>query len=74
MYYIGIVAAVFTVGLFIFTLVMIPRLKIAIATIKVACETLKAVPFLVLFPLFSTFCMVLLLVRTGRRARAAQND
>lgn len=63
MYYLGIVAAIFTVIVFILTLIMIPRLKIAIAAIKVACQTLKAVPFLVLYPLFSTFWTVLFLVR-----------
>ena len=34
-----------------FTIILIPRLKIAIATIKVAVDSLKAVPSLMLFPL-----------------------
>lgn len=68
MYYLGIVAAVLTVGVFIFTLVLIPRLKIAIATIKVACETLKDVPFLVLYPIFSSAWTVLFLVRKSAKS------
>ena len=44
-------AVAFTVGLFLFTLVMIPRIKIAIAILKVACNAVGAVPTVMLWPI-----------------------
>ena len=34
----------------LFTIFLIPRLRVAIATIKVACDSLRKVPMLALFP------------------------
>ena len=39
-----------TVITWLFTIFLIPRLRIAIATIKVACHSMKEVPSLMLFP------------------------
>ena len=52
MYYLGIASAILTICTWLLTIFLIPRLKLAIATIKVACHTLEMVPSLVLFPLF----------------------
>ena len=50
MYYLGIASAILTIVTWGFTLFLLPRLKLAIATIRVACDSLKKVPWLVLFP------------------------
>ncbi len=48
----GIASGILTVVTWIFSIVLIPRLRVSIATIKVAADALRAVPSLVLFPLF----------------------
>jgi hypothetical protein len=50
MYYLGIASGVLTVITWLFTLYLLPRLKLAIAVIKVACDALKKVPSLIFFP------------------------
>jgi len=52
MYYLGIASAILTVCTWLLSVFLIPRLKVAIATIRVACHSLQLVPSLVLFPLF----------------------
>jgi hypothetical protein len=52
MYYLGVASAILTVCTWLLCLFLIPRLKVAIATIRVACHSLQTVPSLILFPLF----------------------
>jgi Plasma-membrane choline transporter len=52
MYYLGIASAIMTVITWAFSIVLIPRLRVSIATIKVAVDTMNAAPFLAVFPLW----------------------
>ena len=52
MYYLGIACGVLTVATWIFSIILVPRLRVSIATIKVAAQALQSVPTLILFPLF----------------------
>ncbi|CAL6426676.1 unnamed protein product [Bathycoccus prasinos] len=54
------VMAVFTVIFFIFTLLMVRRLKVAIACIKVSISVFSTVPSLIVFPLVPCVGMMLL--------------
>jgi choline transporter-like protein 2/4/5 len=54
------VMAVFTVIFFIFTLLMVRRLKVAIACIKVSISAFSTVPSLIVFPLVPCVGMMLL--------------
>jgi choline transporter-like protein 2/4/5 len=46
----GIASAILTVITWLFTIFLIPRLRVAIAVIEVACGALRKVPMLTLFP------------------------
>jgi len=48
--------------LFLFTLVLIPRLKIAIAVLKVACQAVGAVPSVILWPIMPLLFEIVFLV------------
>ena len=52
MYYLGIASAIMTVVTWIFSVVLIPRLRVSIATIKVAVDAMTAAPWLAVFPLW----------------------
>jgi choline transporter-like protein 2/4/5 len=55
------VLAVFTAVLLLFTLIMIPRIRIAVACMKVASQAVGVMPSILLFP-FATYAMLLALV------------
>ena len=50
MYYLGIASAILTIVTWGFTIFLLPRLKLAIAVIRVACDSLNKVPSLIWFP------------------------
>ena len=52
MYYLGIASAILTICTWFLSVFLIPRLRVGIATIRVACHSLQTVPSLVIFPLF----------------------
>jgi hypothetical protein len=52
MYYLGIASALLTIVTWIFTAILWSRIRIAVAVIKVACDAMRKVPALLIFPLF----------------------
>lgn len=62
MYDAGIAAAIATALVWVFTLIIIPRLRVAIATIKVAADALRTVPLLAVFPLVPGFALACYMV------------
>ena len=59
MYYLGVASIIATILAWIATAIFIPRIKIAIATLKVACDVMASVPSLVLQPVFAAAITVL---------------
>ncbi len=59
MYYLGIAAIIATLIAWIATAILIPRIKIAIATLKVACDVMGSVPTLILQPVIAAAFTVL---------------
>ena len=60
--YLSYTAAVVTGLMLLFTIIMIPRIRIAIATIKVASQAIGAMPLIIFFPLVPFVFMVVLVV------------
>lgn len=59
MYYLGIAGIVFTVVAWILTAFFLPRIRVAIATLKVACDVITHMPSLVLQPVAASAITVL---------------
>lgn len=59
MYYLGVACIVFTVVAWVLTFFFLPRIRVAIATLKVACDVVSHVPSLVLQPVAASAITVL---------------
>ena len=57
MYYLGIVSAIMTIVTWLFTIILIPRLRVAVAVIRVAVDALKQVPTLMVWPFFGSLAI-----------------
>ena len=59
MYYLGVACIVFTVVAWVLTAFFLPRIRVAIATLKVACDVIAHIPSIILQPVAASAITVL---------------